>query len=118
MRRAYQYRAKINKQTEANCNQWLYLCRTIYNLALEHRMSIYRQHGKSISGYDQINQLPELKSAYPEFKFVDAQCLESVRIHRCSFCGLTLDRDLNASINILRFGQNRQASTSAKAFVA
>jgi putative transposase len=28
----------------------------------------------------------------------------SVRIHSCLFCGLTLDRDLNASINILRLG--------------
>ncbi len=26
------------------------------------------------------------------------------RVHRCSFCGLTLDRDLNAAINILRLG--------------
>ena len=28
----------------------------------------------------------------------------SERIHRCSFCGLTLDRDHNAAINILRLG--------------
>jgi putative transposase len=28
----------------------------------------------------------------------------SERVHRCSFCGLTLDRDQNAAINILRLG--------------
>jgi putative transposase len=28
----------------------------------------------------------------------------SVRTHNCTFCGLSIDRDLNASINILRLG--------------
>jgi len=28
----------------------------------------------------------------------------SERIHRCSECGLAMDRDLNAAINILRLG--------------
>jgi putative transposase len=28
----------------------------------------------------------------------------SERVHRCPFCGLTLDRDHNAAINILRLG--------------
>jgi putative transposase len=28
----------------------------------------------------------------------------SVRIHNCSGCGLTIDRDHNAAINILRLG--------------
>ncbi|MDP4108292.1 MAG: transposase, partial [Bacillota bacterium] len=28
----------------------------------------------------------------------------SVRVHNCPFCGLSIDRDLNASINILRLG--------------
>jgi len=28
----------------------------------------------------------------------------SIRIHCCPFCGLTLDRDLNASINVLKIG--------------
>jgi len=39
-----------------------------------------------------------------------SRCLElvpkdlSVRIHSCPYCGLKIDRDLNASINILRLG--------------
>jgi len=31
--------------------------------------------------------------------------------HLCPFCGYTADRDYNASLNILRLGQSRQAST-------
>ena len=36
----------------------------------------------------------------------------SDRIHSCSFCGLKIDRDLNASINIRQVGQTCQAQTS------
>jgi putative transposase len=35
----------------------------------------------------------------------------SERTHRCSACGLTIDRDTNAARNILRLGLSRQAST-------
>jgi putative transposase len=35
----------------------------------------------------------------------------SVRTHVCPSCGLVLDRDLNAALNMLRAGQARQALT-------
>ena len=35
----------------------------------------------------------------------------SVRTHRCPFCGLVLDRDHNAALNIKAFGQRVQALT-------
>ncbi len=78
MRKIYLYKARINKQTEANCSQWLEICRTLYNLALDQRISIYKQCKKSISTYTQMNQLPELKEAYPEFKVVGSQVLQDV----------------------------------------
>lgn len=36
----------------------------------------------------------------------------SVRIHFCPFCGLVLDRDFNAALNILRVGQTLQVSST------
>ncbi len=42
----------------------------------------------------------------------------SIRIHKCPFCGLVLDRDENAAINIIALGQRVQALTSALANVA
>lgn len=38
----------------------------------------------------------------------------SVRVHSCPFCGLTIDRDLNAALNILSLGQ-RLRGTPAQA---
>ena len=42
----------------------------------------------------------------------------AVRVHRCSVCGLEMDRDTLAAKNILRFGQNRQVQTSPLGLVA
>lgn len=78
MRKTFQYRAKINKETEVNCLQWLEICCILYNLALEQRISIYRQHEKSISCITQKNQLPELKKEFPEFKIAGSQVLQNV----------------------------------------
>jgi len=77
MRRTFQYRAIINKQTETNCLQWLEICRTLYNLALEQKINIYRQYCKSISCITQQAQLPGLKQEFPEFK-IASQVLQDV----------------------------------------
>ena len=78
MRRTYKYRAVINKKTETNCEKWLYLCRTLYNLVLEQRIWMYRQRRETPSHYDQQNQLPEFKNEFTEFKDVGSQVLQNV----------------------------------------
>lgn len=78
MRRTFQYQIKMSKTSEAICIQWLERCRTLYNLALEQRITIYKQSRKSVSCYDQLNQLPELKKAFPDFKNIGSQCLQDV----------------------------------------
>ncbi len=78
MRRNFKYRANINKETETNAIDWIDKCRTIYNLALEQRILLYKQHKFSISCYSQGKELVELKKQFPGFKTVDAQCLENV----------------------------------------
>jgi len=78
MRKTFKYKALINKETEKNAYTWLYLCRNLYNSALEHRIIMYKQHKKSIHGYYQQYELPELKKLLPEYKNVNAQCLKDV----------------------------------------
>jgi putative transposase len=78
MRKTYLYRAKINKQTEANCNKWLDLCRNLYNQSLDQRIKAYKERGKNISVYTQMAQLPELRKSSVEFKAVGSQVLQDV----------------------------------------
>ena len=74
MKKTFLYRAKINKATENNCIIWLDICRKLCNLALEQKISVYKQYGKSISKYEQDKQLVELKKDFLEFKQIGSQC--------------------------------------------
>jgi putative transposase len=78
LRKTFKYKAVINKATEANAIDWLYKCRTIYNLALEQKILLYKQHKVTISCYAQCKELVELKKQFPEFKVVGSQCLQDV----------------------------------------
>lgn len=78
MKRTYKYKAKINKETESNALQWLSLCQNLYNSVLEQRRIMYRQHRKSLTCYDQIKQLPEMKKEILEYKQVGSQVLQDV----------------------------------------
>jgi putative transposase len=42
----------------------------------------------------------------------------AVRVHQCPFCGITLDRDFNAALNIKALGQRAQALTPTIVSVA
>ena len=78
MRKTFKYRLLGNKQTFAKADEWLLLCQRLYNVALEQRISIYRQGRETISCYSQINQLPELRDEFPEYAGVGSQVLQDV----------------------------------------
>jgi len=78
MKKTYKYRIYANREVLGKADDWLFLCRSLYNTALEQRITIYRQNKDSISCYSQINQLPELKAGFPEYREVGSQVLQEV----------------------------------------
>lgn len=78
MRKTFIFRAKINNITETNCSEWLDICRTVYNSALNQRINVFKESGKTISVYDQHKQLPNIKKNFPEIKIVNSQTLQDV----------------------------------------
>ena len=84
MRKSFKYYIKANKGTVKKANQTLELCRILYNLCLEQRQFAWKNYHKSISGYDQVYELPSLKKFFPQFKEVPSQTLQEVveRVNR------------------------------------
>ena len=78
MKKTYKYRLLGSKLSFFNADGWLMLCQRLYNVALEQRISIYRQNKGSISCYSQVNQLPELRASFPEYRDVGSQVLQDV----------------------------------------
>jgi putative transposase len=78
MKKTYKYRLLGSRETFTNAEKWLVLCQRLYNVALEQRIKCYQQFSKSLSCYDQINQLPELRAEFPEYADVGSQVLQDV----------------------------------------
>jgi len=78
MKKTYKYRIYANREVLGKADNWIFLCRRLYNTALEQRNTIYRQNKGTISCYSQINQLPDLKAGFPEYREVGSQVLQGV----------------------------------------
>jgi len=78
MKKTFQYRVKSNQKTEQQAEKWLSLCRQLYNDSLNERIIAYKENKKSISPYDQMKRLPQLKRIFPDFKQVNSQTLQDV----------------------------------------
>ncbi|MGY2894829.1 RNA-guided endonuclease InsQ/TnpB family protein [Deinococcus sp. UYEF24] len=76
--RAFKYRLSPTKAQIASLDTTLILCQRLYNGMLEERKGAYRKTGKSLTAYDQMKSLPEVKEALPEYHAVNAQVLQDV----------------------------------------
>ena len=76
--KTYKYKLKPNKTQEKLFNSWVSTCRALYNLALSERIMVYEMRKKSVSKYDQYNQLPELKKLHPWLGEVYSDTIQEV----------------------------------------
>ena len=78
MKKTFKYRIYASKETLAKAENWLSLCRNLYNCALEQRIDAYKRRRIMVSGYTQDGELPEIKESFPEYKQVGSQVLQGV----------------------------------------
>lgn len=97
LRKSYKYKLKPTQEQARQLEEVLWRCRTLYNTALEERITAYRRCGVTLTYYQQQAELPELKAALPEYAEVNAQVLQDV-LKR-------LDRAYQAFFRRLKAGQ-------------
>lgn len=76
--KAFKYRLSPTRAQVALLEDTLILCQRLYNGMLEERRGAYKKTGKSLTAYDQMKSLPEVKAALPEYAGVNAQVLQDV----------------------------------------
>lgn len=76
--RAYKYKLKPSKSIVAKFEQWLSICRELYNAGLQERRGAWQLERKNISYYDQSIQLPQVKEIREDVLEVQAQVLQNV----------------------------------------
>ncbi len=77
-RKAYKYKLKPTPAQERELERVLWLCRRLYNTALEQRITAYGLCGITLGCYQQQAELPDLKAAFPEYAAVHSQVLQDV----------------------------------------
>ncbi|MEW6207171.1 MAG: transposase [Acidobacteriota bacterium] len=78
MLKTFKYRIYPSRAQRTRLESTLGLCCELYNAALQERRDAYRISGKSITCYDQITQLPDIKEIRPELNTVHSQVLQEV----------------------------------------
>ncbi len=77
-RKAYKYKLKPTPEQERALAETLWLCRRLYNTALEQRITAYKRCGVTLTAYDQSKELPDPKAAFPEYTAIHSQVLQEV----------------------------------------
>jgi putative transposase len=67
-----------NQATSQKVDDWIELCRNLYNTSLEQRITFYKRTRKTLSYFDQCKEIPELREGFPEYKEIDVQLLRDV----------------------------------------
>lgn len=96
-RKAFKYRIYPSKSQAKQLNAAINACRFIWNDFLGQRKELYESEKKSISKFDQINRLPELKKKFPFLKSAHSQSLQHI--------GTTLDLAFRAFSQRLKRGE-------------
>jgi putative transposase len=77
MLRTYKYRIYPDHNQRLMIDKTFGVCRLVYNLALDCKIQAWQSAKKRLSAFDLINQIPELKDAYPWMQEVNSQSINS-----------------------------------------
>jgi putative transposase len=78
VRKTYKEKLRPTPRQERELERVLWRYRTLYNTALEQRISPYRQRGISVSRYTQEAELKDLRAAFPEYAAIHSHLLQDV----------------------------------------
>ena len=78
VRKAYKYKLKPTPEQARQLEQTVWRCRTLYNTALEERITAYRRCGVTISRYQQEAELKDLRAEMPAYAAIHSHVLQDV----------------------------------------
>jgi len=84
MRRSYKYRIYLTDKQQIAAQSQLDVARELYNACLEERRAAYNMAGKSLTYFDQANQLKDIRRLRPDVAAVNFSMLQATcrRAHR------------------------------------
>src|SRR5262245_46891621 len=78
VRKTYQEKLRPTPHQERQLEAVLWRCRTLYNTALEQRITLWRQRGVSVTRYQQEAELKALRAELPDYEAIHSHVLQDV----------------------------------------
>ena len=76
MLRAIKYELNPTNTQKEQIKRACGCCRLVYNTMLDRKISAYKENGTTLSAFDLINQLPQLKTELPFLKEASSKSLQ------------------------------------------
>ena len=78
VRKAYKYKLIPTTAQVRQLEETLWRCRTLYNVALEQRITLWKQRGVTLTRYEQEAELKDLRATFPEYAAIHSHVLQDV----------------------------------------
>jgi putative transposase len=78
MHKTFEYKLKPSSRQERELERVLGLCRCLYNVGLEQRITAYRRSGVTISRFQQEAELKDIRAEMPEHAAIHSHVLQDV----------------------------------------
>src|SRR5215472_1026090 len=76
--RTYKYKLNPTPAQERELERVLLLCRQLYNVALDQRITAWQRCHSSVSRYQQEAELKDIRAEFPEYAAVHSHVLQDV----------------------------------------
>src|SRR5260221_6135435 len=97
LRKTFKYQVRPTPEQEWQLQRVVMLCRRLYNVALEQRITAWQRRGVSVSRYGQEAELKDLRAEMPEYAGLHSHVLQDVLAR--------LDKTYQAFFRRIREGQ-------------
>jgi putative transposase len=78
VRKTFKYKLHPTPEQERELGRVLGLCRALYNVALEQRITAWQRRHASVSRYEQEAELKDIRTAFPEYAAIHSHVLQDV----------------------------------------
>ena len=78
VRKTYKEKLRPTPAQERALEDVIWHCRTLYNTALEQRITAYQRRRVSVSRFQQEAELKEIRSAFPEYAAIHSHVFQDV----------------------------------------
>jgi putative transposase len=78
VRKTFKEKVRPTPAQERALDEVLWRCRTLYNTALEQRITAYQRRRVSVSRYEQEAELKEIRAEFPEYAAIHSHVLQDV----------------------------------------